>query len=1154
VSINVASNFRLYAQLPLDYRQVVADTTTRDALSAGERYDGLCIYCESDNTTYQLQGGITNADWKIVIFPDIVIDPTSDDLITTTRVSAGLVAGQLQTVYNTSIENNVADDVNSASIGYTVTATDNYNPELLLNNSFENWDLVYAPDDFDSDDSPVDITSVGRTTDSHSGTYALFLKAETAFLTSFRSIALWNTSATFTTADTIQTRFWAKQSVGTPSAIVVYMYKDAGATTYAYNFTGANIGTWTALMGPPSADQVEVIALTGSYAQYASTIATAPAGVASDSQVRFGFIGSNGDIGFIDDLEVTISSVNTATNGDFELWTSDYVTLQDWDTSFFGAGGGDDPEIRAETTTVYDGTVAVTLESKNGKGSYIEQSITTALYGYFNVWIHDTGAATNVRMAALNGPVASATEEYDSATDTWGAYGGGEPTKYIEGTTAGAWAEIGLGEVTSPVSGIINVVIWNDFGAGDASSIVDLSSFETPLIPKLAGYLVKGDQVAISYGSLNQHLILAAINFDLTGTTEMDGSGITIRAGDAISHGGAVDGGDIELVAGAGAGGGDDGIIEFSSIIEAKESGASIDEFSNDTTMADDSTSALVTEHAAKSYTDTLVGAIPTRYSRISDEFDTTFVETELTPADHIIRLGTGGTEWLHIKTGSTDRVDILGNDAPLIGNNGTKIKLSAGNPAPIYGQGGALWFNVTASTGGAPNDGYFAFMQDDGTILELRKDDANNGTQFLSMFNGTSGSTAYTLNIDNALASGSSALKIVSDYSGTPTDIFGIDYAGQLCLGNWATIETSDYGAFFVASNASPANSSSPAFIFGAKNSIADDYQILSLGHSTDTTPENSLALLARGDLYLGDWGTITTSSNGEMKLSGSSVEGSGVAGIKFGNTAFLGDPVDKLFEFWNGKIDGDLITPPYGYKIGEIGYRGQMVFGAQAISAGATDFPVGWNIFNYTDASPATPFSEEAYFISVANITTMNAHAFLGVGISNDSYVASGVTGWGEVENSADSKIALGLNGYAIATHSGGANVAVRGNATNGKYNYAVLAETGNIYNFGREIYKPSATQTLSTNDAFDITSSYIVVNGNGGAVTGIRPAEVDPVTGEAIEAGTIIYVISTSDTDTVSMSDVGGVLQLKTGSVTLGSNDVCTLLYTGTLWTEI
>jgi len=71
MSINIASNFELFASLPLDDRTVAADITTRDAITSGQRYEGLwCYVIDSDGggtpATYQLQNGVTNGDWVLI--------------------------------------------------------------------------------------------------------------------------------------------------------------------------------------------------------------------------------------------------------------------------------------------------------------------------------------------------------------------------------------------------------------------------------------------------------------------------------------------------------------------------------------------------------------------------------------------------------------------------------------------------------------------------------------------------------------------------------------------------------------------------------------------------------------------------------------------------------------------------------------------------------------------------------------------------------------------------------------------------------------------------------------------------------------------------------------------------------------------------------
>lgn len=65
MGIALASNFDVNTGLPLDSRTVVADLTARDAIPALQRYEGLSVYVEAEETTYRLIGGITNGDWQV---------------------------------------------------------------------------------------------------------------------------------------------------------------------------------------------------------------------------------------------------------------------------------------------------------------------------------------------------------------------------------------------------------------------------------------------------------------------------------------------------------------------------------------------------------------------------------------------------------------------------------------------------------------------------------------------------------------------------------------------------------------------------------------------------------------------------------------------------------------------------------------------------------------------------------------------------------------------------------------------------------------------------------------------------------------------------------------------------------------------------------
>lgn len=90
-SIPISSNFLLSATLPLDARTVVADSTARDAIPAGQRYNGLAVYLLSTSQTYQLQGGIANANW--VLLPGAGAGSAFSAITSGTNTIANMVVG-----------------------------------------------------------------------------------------------------------------------------------------------------------------------------------------------------------------------------------------------------------------------------------------------------------------------------------------------------------------------------------------------------------------------------------------------------------------------------------------------------------------------------------------------------------------------------------------------------------------------------------------------------------------------------------------------------------------------------------------------------------------------------------------------------------------------------------------------------------------------------------------------------------------------------------------------------------------------------------------------------------------------------------------------------------------------------------------------------
>ena len=63
MGIKVTSSFDEQAALPLDSRTIQINLAARDNIPSSVRYDGLEVYVIDEQTTYKLEGGITNADW-----------------------------------------------------------------------------------------------------------------------------------------------------------------------------------------------------------------------------------------------------------------------------------------------------------------------------------------------------------------------------------------------------------------------------------------------------------------------------------------------------------------------------------------------------------------------------------------------------------------------------------------------------------------------------------------------------------------------------------------------------------------------------------------------------------------------------------------------------------------------------------------------------------------------------------------------------------------------------------------------------------------------------------------------------------------------------------------------------------------------------------
>lgn len=63
MGIPLGSSFDRTSGVALDSSFIVANSTARDAIGAGIRYDGMLCYVVADQAMYQLKGGILNANW-----------------------------------------------------------------------------------------------------------------------------------------------------------------------------------------------------------------------------------------------------------------------------------------------------------------------------------------------------------------------------------------------------------------------------------------------------------------------------------------------------------------------------------------------------------------------------------------------------------------------------------------------------------------------------------------------------------------------------------------------------------------------------------------------------------------------------------------------------------------------------------------------------------------------------------------------------------------------------------------------------------------------------------------------------------------------------------------------------------------------------------
>jgi hypothetical protein len=166
---------------------------------------------------------------------------------------------------------------------------------------------------------------------------------------------------------------------------------------------------------------------------------------------------------------------------------------------------------------------------------------------------------------------------------------------------------------------------------------------------------------------------------------------------------------------------------------------------------------------------------------------------------------------------------------------------------------------------------------------------------------------------------------------------------------------------------------------------------------------------------------------------------------------------------------------------------------------SANFTRFP---NALSVTSNIPLGIQQNEIHNIGVLGegVASLGAGDAWGVGVYGKAYTSNntiggaksyGVVGEGHVSATTDAMTAVGVKGYALDTHSGGANVGLYGYAANGATNYALYMEAGDIYALTAQTWTLGGNLTFSgahtvTIPTLALTNALSIANGGTGATT--------------------------------------------------------------------
>ena len=235
-----------------------------------------------------------------------------------------------------------------------------------------------------------------------------------------------------------------------------------------------------------------------------------------------------------------------------------------------------------------------------------------------------------------------------------------------------------------------------------------------------------------------------------------------------------------------------------------------------------------------------------------------------------------------------------------------------------------------------------------------------------------------------------------------------------------------------------------------------------------------------------------------------------------------------------------------------------GNLLVGPPA-SANFTRFPNAQAVISNTVSGIQ---QNEAHHIGIiaegvadAGSSTVYGIGVYGVGYTNGPTRSGGVVGEAHVSASTDGGSAIGVRGYANDTHSGGLNIGLYGDATNGSANYALAMNNGNILSIFAQTWtlvdnnagalsvdaagKAGILKIVTTDSAEGVTmSGYLTVTGNVTA-----PYFIGNITGAV--TGNIIGNVTGNITGTLLTSSqpyitsVGTLTSLAvTGNVSAGN----------------